>query len=123
MAKNQMMVVANRMASAIVAEQTKARIALGFDAAIIAAHEVFNMGPGRAAAFADAYNEAMNELADLYVGDNKENGDKTLEYAKAKRDEVILKIVGEKNFVPFNECYGSAYIDELQRLRIIQNEN
>lgn len=120
MAKNQMMIVAQRMASAIVAEQTKARIALGFDAAIIAAHEVFNMGPGRAAAFADAYNKAMEELAELYVSDNKENGDQQLEYAKAKRDELILKIVGEKNFQPFDACYGSAYIDELQRLRIMK---
>ena len=122
MAKNQMMVVANRMASAIVAEQTKARIALGFDAAIIAAHEVFGMGPGRAAAFAEAYNKAMEDLADLYVGDNKENGDETLMYAKAKRDEVILKIVGEKNFQPFDSVYGYVYIDELQRLRILQGK-
>ena len=117
-----MMVVANRMASAIVAEQTKARIALGFDAAIIAAHEVFGMGPGRAAAFAEAYNKAMEDLADLYVGDNKENGDETLMYAKAKRDEVILKIVGKKNFQPFDSVYGYVYIDELQRLRILQGK-
>lgn len=122
MGKNQMIITAQRIASAIVAEQTKARLALGFDAAIIAAHEVFNMGPGRAAAFANAYNSAMEELAHLYVGDSKENGDKTLEYAKAKRDELILKIVGEKNFVPFDATYGYVYIDELQRLRILQGK-
>lgn len=122
MAKNQMMVVANRMASAIVAEQTKARIALGFDAAIIAAHEVFGMGPGRAAAFANAYNEAMEQLADLIVTDGQQNKDDKVEYAKAKRDEVILKIVGEKNFQPFDSVYGYVYIDELQRLRILQGK-
>lgn len=118
--KNQVAVIANRMASAIVAEQTRARIALGFDAAIIAANKVFHLGPGRAAAFADAYNEAMEWLAELYISDCKENRDKQMEYGKGKRDELILKIVGPENFVPFDSCYGFAYVDELQRLRIMK---
>lgn len=118
--KNQVAIIANRMASAIVAEQTRARIALGFDAAIIAANKVFHLGPGRAAAFADAYNEAMEWLADLYISDCKENRDKQMEYGKGKRDELILKIVGPENFVPFDSCYGFAYVDELQRLSIMK---
>ena len=40
----------DRQVRRIVAEQTRARLALGFDAAIIAAHKTFGMGPGRAAA-------------------------------------------------------------------------
>ena len=58
--KNAVMVMADKIARRIVAEQTRARIMLSFDAAIIAAHEVFHMGPGRAGAFANAYNEAMS---------------------------------------------------------------
>ena len=118
--KNQVAIIANRMASAIVAEQTRARIALGFDAAIIAANKVFHLGPGRAAAFANAYNEAMEWLAELYISDCKENRDKQMEYGKGKRDELILKIVGPENFVPFDSCYGCAYVDELQRLRVMK---
>ena len=110
----------DRQVRRIVAEQTRARIALGFDAAIIAAHEVFGMGPGRAAAFANAYNDAMQQLADLYVSDFDQSRDKQIDYAKGKRDEIIRKIVGEQNFVPFDKTYGLAQFDELRRIRVIQ---
>ena len=110
----------DRQVRRIVAEQTRARLALGFDAAIIAAHEAFGMGPGRAAAFANAYNDAMQQLADLYVSDCEENRDKQIDYAKGKRDEIIREIVGEQNFVPFDKTYGLAYMDELRRIRVMQ---
>ena len=110
----------DRQVRRIVAEQTRARLALGFDAAIIATHEVFGMGSGRAAAFANAYNDAMQQLADLYVSDCEENRDKQIDYAKGKRDEIIRKIVGEQNFVPFDKTYGLAYMDELRRIRVMQ---
>ena len=110
----------DRQVRRIVAEQTRARIAMGFDAAIIAAHESFGMGPGRAAAFANAYSEAMEQLADLYVSDCEDNRDKQIDYAKGKRDEIIRKIVGEENFVPFDKTYGLAYMDELRRIRVMQ---
>jgi len=116
--KNQTMIIAERIASHIVAEQTRARVMMGFDAALIAAHEALGMGPGRAALFASAYNEAMEQLATLFVDDG--TGDKTMEYAKAKRDELILSIVGEENFQPFNRAYGEAYMDELRRIRLMQ---
>ena len=38
-------------AKRIVAEQTGVRLAIGKDAALIAAHEVLQLGPGRAGAF------------------------------------------------------------------------
>ena len=117
--KNAVIVMADRIARRIVAEQTRARIMLSFDAAIIAAHEVFHMGPGRAAAFANAYNEAMEQLAGLYVDDCDKHGDKRIDYAKGKRDELILSIVGPENFVPFDVAYGEAYIDELKRIRVL----
>ena len=120
--KNQVMILADRIARKLVAEQTRARVMLGFDAAIIAAHEALGMGPGRAAAFASAYNAAMEELAGMYIDDVDENQDHDMDFAKGKRDAVILKIVGEKNFVPFDKAYGAAYMDELKRIRIMQKE-
>lgn len=118
--KNSVLILAERIARKLVAEQTQARIMLGFDAAIIAAHEALGMGPGRAAAFAEAYNNAMNELAGMYIDDADQNGDHHLEYAKTKRDEAIRAIVGDANFQPFELAYGEAYMDELQRIRIRQ---
>ena len=113
------MVLANRMARKLVAEQTRARLMMGFDAAIIAAHEVFQFGPGRAAAFSNAYNDAMEQLATLYVSDCDENKDKKIDYAKGTRDALIKKIVGPDNFVPFDKAYGEAYMDELKRFRML----
>ena len=104
----------------LVAEQTKARLCMGMDAAILAAHEVFGLGPGRAAAFRDAYVASMEELATLFIEDA--DGDVRLEYAKAKRDEAIRRIVGEELFVPFDVCYGQAYMDELKRVRIMKED-
>lgn len=120
--KNQMLAIAQNIAREIIAEQTRARVMLGFDAALVAAHKVFGMGPGRAAAFASAFSESIEDLAALYVADCDENHDKQLEYAKAKRDELILSIVGPENFQPFDRSYGAAYMDELKRIRIMQAE-
>lgn len=118
--KNMMLLMAQEMCKRLVAEQTKTRLALGCDAAVIAANRVFHMGPGRAAAFAQAYSEAMNELAGLFLDDARENGDAGIDYAKGKRDEIIRRIVGEENFVPFDRFYAMVYVDELQRVRSLQ---
>lgn len=114
------MVIANRMAREIIANQTSARIMLGFDAALIAAHRSLQLGPGRAAAFATAYREALDELADMYVKDGEDDTD--LAYSKGTRDALIKRIVGEENFVPFELAYGDAYIDELKRVRILEQK-
>lgn len=119
--KNAALLYAQTAAREIVAEQTRVRLMLGFDAAIYAAHEVFGMGPGRAAAFAEAYNSAMEELAQLYITDG--NDDRDMVYAKAKRDETMRKIVGEQNFVPFDLSYGETWIDELKRVRVMQRKS
>lgn len=118
--QSSVMVIANRMARAIVAEQTRARLQMGFDAALIAAHEVFQLGPGRAEAYQKAYNEAMEQLAELYISDCEENNDAKLDYAKGTRDALIRSIVGEKCFVPFDIAYGQAYMDELRRIRVMK---
>ena len=77
---------------------------MGQDAAMIAAHDVLGMGPGRSADFCAAYIEAMNGMARMVVEDQKD--DKEFVYAKAKIDEQIRAIVGEKNFVPWEGRYG-----------------
>lgn len=117
--KNSVMILADRMCQRLVAEQTRARIQMGFDAAIIAANKSFSLGPSRAAKFAQDYNEAMEWLATMFVEDAESNKDSQIAYAKGKRDELIRKIVGEENFIPFDQAYGAAYIDELQRVRIL----
>ena len=114
--------MAQEMCRKLVAEQTRARLSISFDAALIAAHEVLQLGPGRAQAFANAYSDAMNELAELFISDCDENHDKQIVYAKAKRDELICSIVGEANFVPFDVSYGNAVMDELKRVRVIEGK-
>lgn len=111
-------IMAQQMAKKIVAEQTRVRLMIGFDAAVIAAHETLQLGPGRAAAFANAFHEALDDLAELYLQDYQ---DKEMEYGKGKRDEVIRKILGEANFVPYDRLYGGTYLDELGRIRALES--
>lgn len=110
--------IAQAMARQIIREQTFSRLALSLDAAMVAAHEVFGMGPKRAKQFDTAYKNAMDKLAGLFTMDADENNDAALTYAKAKRDELILSIVGPELFVPFDQIYGAAYIDEAKRIRV-----
>lgn len=72
------------------------------DAAMIAANEVFNMGPTRAKAFADAFSSSLNEIATMTVQDGK--SDKQLWFTKTKLDERLKQICGE-NFQPWEERY------------------
>ena len=111
-------ITAQQMAKKIVAEQTRVRLMIGFDAAVIAAHETLQLGPGRAAAFANAFHEALDDLAELYLQDYQ---DKEMEYGKGKRDEVIRKILGEANFVPYDRLYGGTYLDELGRIHALES--
>lgn len=78
---------------------------MGQDAAMIAAHDVLQLGPGRARDFCVAYIEAMNSMARMVVDDQKD--DKEFVYAKSKIDEKILSIVGPDNFKPWEERYGN----------------
>ena len=77
---------------------------MGQDVAMIAAHEVLGLGPGRAKNFCEAYIEAMNDMAHMVVDDQKD--DSEFVYAKAKIDEKIKGIVGTDNFKPWEERYG-----------------
>lgn len=73
------------------------------DAAMIAANEVFNMGPTRCTEFANAFSDALNTIAKTTVDDAK--SDKSLWYTKDKLDERMKKICGE-HFVPWDQRYA-----------------
>lgn len=79
---------------------------MGQDAAMIAAHEVLRLGPGRARDFCAAYITAMNDMARMVAEDSQD--DKEFVYSKAKIDEQIKSIVGPENFQPWEERYGTA---------------
>ena len=77
---------------------------MGQDAAMIAAHDVLQLGPGRAEAFCVAYREAINDMAHRMVDDQMDDPD--FVYAKAKIDEQIRAIVGPEKFAPWEVRYG-----------------
>lgn len=69
------------------------------DAAMIAANEVFNMGPSRAEAFCNAFSDALVSIALMTVSDTPD-----MEYTKAKLDQRLKQICGDK-FQPWEERY------------------
>jgi len=75
----------------------------GLDAGMIAANDVLGMGAGRAEKFRTAYIQAVNEISHMIVTDAQDDPD--FVYTKTKLDERIKQIVGEKNFVPWEERY------------------
>ena len=77
---------------------------MGQDAAMIAAHDVLQLGPGRAEDFCVAYREAINDIARRVVDDQMD--DPEFVYAKAKIDEQIRAIVGPEKFSPWEVRYG-----------------
>lgn len=83
-----------------VAEEHIVRIQMSLDAAMIAANEVLQMGPGRAPAFATAFSEALSEIAEMTVSDTRD-----MEYTKVKLDKRLEEICG-KAFVPWEKRYG-----------------
>ena len=78
------------------------------DAAAIAAHDVLQLGPGRAEDFYIAYREAVNDMARRVVDDQMD--DPEFVYAKAKIDEQIRAIVGEDKFQPWEVRYGEKSV-------------
>ena len=76
---------------------------LAQDAAMIAANEVLQMGPGRAKEFAMAFTEAVNDIGVMMFEDQQD--DKEFVYTKARVDRRLKEICGE-NFVPWEERYG-----------------
>lgn len=72
------------------------------DAAMIAANEVLQLGPGRAKAFCDAFSTAITEIATMTVADGKT--DRELWHTKDALDQRLRQICGE-HFQPWEERY------------------
>lgn len=75
-------------------------IQMAKDAAMLAAHEVFKMGPGRAPVFSGVFDEALVEIAQFTVSDTPD-----MAYTKGKLDARLKEICGA-GFVPWEERYG-----------------
>lgn len=75
-------------------------IQMSKDAAMLEAHEVFKMGPGRAPAFSEAFDQALREISQFTVEDTPD-----MEYTKAKLDARLREICGD-GFAPWEERYG-----------------
>lgn len=76
---------------------------LAQDAAMIAANEVLQMGPGRAPDFANKMRGVVNEIADVMLADQKD--DEKFAYTRGVVDRRLKKICGD-HFVPWEERYG-----------------
>ena len=74
-----------------------------FDVAVVTANDVFKMGETRAPVFEKQYSENYAKMCAMLLQDEN---DPELEYSRTKIDERLRKIVGEKNFVPWDERYG-----------------
>lgn len=61
------------------------------------------MGAGRAEKFRTAYIDTVNEIMHMTVVEDKDDPD--FEWTKAKVDDRLRAIVGEQNFVPWDERY------------------
>lgn len=85
--------------------KTDILLQMGLDAAMIAAHEVFKLGPGRAEKFWNEYVDTVNAIAKLLSDDGKD--DKDLVYSKAVIDRQLHDVVGDKLFSDWDTRYGA----------------
>lgn len=72
------------------------------DAALIAANETLQLGPGRAKAFCDAFSATLSEIANMTVADGKT--DRELWHTKDTLDQRLRQICGE-HFQPWEARY------------------
>lgn len=73
------------------------------DAAILAAHEVFQRRGEKIAAFYNAFVKYANQIAEMTMKDAKD--DKHIDYTKGTLDKRLLEILGEEYFRPWEERY------------------
>lgn len=71
------------------------------DAAIMAIDDVFDVNEYSAEKFHFAHIDYVNKMAHMAVVEDKDDPD--MEWTKATIDRRLLQIVGEKNFVPWDE--------------------
>lgn len=78
------------------------------DAAVIAAAEVFGMGPVRCERFFKKIGECLNEISSVINADSLD--DPSFIYAKERIDRRLKEICGEDNFEPWDVRYGKGKI-------------
>ena len=96
---NAFLTAVDRRANQIIMETRHIHTQMCLDAAMIAANEVFNMGPSRVEAFCNAFSDALVSIAKMTVSDTPD-----MEYTKAKLDQRLKQICGDK-FQPWEERY------------------
>ena len=74
------------------------------DAALMAIDDVFDVNEYSAEKFHIAHTRYVNKIASMVVDDDKD--DPEIVWTKATVDRRLLQIVGEKNFVPWDERMG-----------------
>lgn len=74
------------------------------DAALMAADDVFDVNPYSAEKFHKAHMANMDKISRMAVIEDKDDPD--MEWTKATVDRRLLQIVGEKNFVPWDDRYS-----------------
>ena len=72
------------------------------DAALMAADDTFDVNAYSAEKFNKAHIEYMNKISNMAVNEDE---DPELVWTKATVDRRLLQIVGEDNFVPWDERY------------------
>lgn len=88
----------NAKAKARLNQELKVHCQMCLDAALIAANDVFQCGPGRCEDFVIAYSRNFSEILEDF---NSVDAD----YAFADIDRRLEKICGDK-FVPYTERYA-----------------
>ena len=74
------------------------------DAALMAIDDVFDVNEYSAEQFHERHIYYVNKMAHMAVVEDKDDPD--MEWTKATVDRRLLQIVGEKNFVPWDERMG-----------------
>jgi hypothetical protein len=74
------------------------------DAALMAIDDVFDVNAYSAEKFHVAHVKYVNQMAQMMLDDYED--DKTMIFTKTDIDRRLKQIVGEDNFVPWDERYG-----------------
>lgn len=78
----------------------------GNDAALMAIDDVFDVNEYSAEKFHERHIYYVNKMAHMAVVEDKD--DPNMEWTKATVDRRLLQILGEKNFVPWDERMGGS---------------
>ncbi len=92
------------MAQARYLKQLDIALQQSADAALMAIDDVFDVNAYSAEKFHVAHVQYVNKMASLMLEDYED--DKTMTFTKTDIDRRLKQIVGEENFVPFEERYG-----------------